>query len=129
MENFRAVLIGATVAIALTILCAVAISALVIAERVQESSIRRSIIIIQIISCAVGFIVTGKRVSTKIAVYMALLGAVYLAVNVLIGAVVAGDDFRPAWSGVIIAGISYVLGCAVCIRKKNHPKSRKYKIR
>ena len=129
MENFRVVLIGATVAIALTILSAVAISVLVIAGRMQEISVQRAIIVTQIISCAVGFMVTGKQTSEKIAAYMVFSGALYLAVNALIGVILAGDDFRPALSGVIVAGVSYMLGCAVCIRKNNRPKSRKYKIR
>lgn len=108
---------GLLVALVLTTATTVILTALYQNGIVNESNLQIWCVIGQILSCTIGFVVAGKMVREKIAIQVGICAVLYIVVISIIGLILS-DVGLQNWLQVVLSTIgSWLIACAICIRK------------
>jgi len=124
-HSVSSILVGTIVPILLTIVSAGVIAIMIINETIPENASGYYSAGMQFLSCLIGFIIAGKMSEKRLAVSVGICAAVYLVVMTGIGILLLDSSFSVKWISIIAVLISYVLACAICIRKGKSKRIRK----
>lgn len=125
VSRLKITLLGTAVMVVSINLCTAAIAYLVIKGYISE---RPGWIVSKtalLISCVIGFLLVGKNVNEKIAVYTGLSGIMFVLVLTVLGFLLTPGKFQIGWGSVLCVVISYLIGCAACIRNKRNRRVQK----
>lgn len=101
------------------------ITALIYNGTVNESAASGYGFLAQLISCFVGFLITGKMADNKVAIQIGIVGALYLVITAACGLLLLDGSLQNYWKTLLSFAIAFVLACALCIRNPNHKRVRK----
>ena len=118
----KVLLIATLTMFALTIFGALLVSYLIINGNIPENYKKIVGRLVAGVSSLIGCMIAGKNLDAKAAVYQALVCAAYVIILSILGLIISKSNFQIGWGSILSVVISYVVGCAFCIRNK---KTRK----
>ena len=108
---------GLIVSILLTGATACLLTTLLLRGVIPESKVSVYGMISQIVSCTIGFLITGKMAKNRIAIQILACAACYLILLVFIALVILNGSLQNIGSIILSITIATLLSCALCIRK------------
>lgn len=124
-KPFLGIILGLFAAVLLTVVSAMVLAMLVINGSIPETSVHISSQGMQLVSCTVGFVLTGKLSKEKLAIRIGICAVTYLVSLVGIGTLIPDRDFTINWGIVIVTLISFMIACTICIRRGRAKRRKK----
>ena len=111
------VTIGIIIAVSAMLIISLICTALLLNGKVAESTIKYLGMVTNTISSMIGFLIIGLLVKDRVAIRMGIGAAVYVIVAAGIKVMLLDDGLQNYWMVLLSVIISYVLSCAIYIRK------------
>lgn len=121
--------IGALIAVAVSVIMAMALSALIVNERIDEDVMQYFSFAILLVSAFAGCMLAGKRTEGKYAMATGLTALTYCVILMGAGILLFDGGFRNLWTSIIAIMIGCVLSCAICIGGQGKGHRRKWRPR
>jgi len=122
------IVIGIVAAISVMLIVTLVCTALLLDSKMSDSITKYIGMITNTLSSMVGFLIIGKTVEDKIAIRMGIGAAIYLIITAGIKVLLLNDGLQNYWMMLLSVIISYILSCAIYIRKGKNKRYRKKRI-